>query len=138
VAQPKLLHPIRVTIQPFVEAAQVYDDDAREDIPGNVSAGAAGQPFTIPAQVQWGREDDPRAMQAGIREESSGYILVRYLDMDRLGVTIQRGDVITTIGKRSGYDLHIDGKEDCGHYPDQQGATLVRFYFTDRAPARVA
>lgn len=128
---PNLIHPIPVTIEPIEAAAAVWDAEAREPLHGARSTSS----FVINAQISWDLERNPRDHPAGVAEESTGYILVRYVDMDAQSVSIKRGDRITKIGARA-MDLYVTGTKPRAHWPDQGGPTLVRFYFGDRQPVR--
>lgn len=129
---PNLIEPIRVTIEPLDSTVVVKDPDTREVMRG----ARGGTPFTIDAQIRWGMREEPTVVAAGVREAYDGYIVVRYVDMDALGVTIKRGDRITAMGRLTEQSLYILGNEPFGHYTDQNGPTLIQYNFSSRRPGR--
>lgn len=133
--RPNLVHPIQVTVERFNRDGMIMDGDAREPIHG--ARAAAADVVTLPAQVKWDEKDDPEPQEGGVRSNSSGYILCRFVDLDLYlgaGQRFKRGDRITTMGVTTGLDLYITGNKPMGHYPDQRGAGLIRYNFADRKP----
>jgi hypothetical protein len=117
----------------------LMDNEAREPIHG--ARTTATQTFTLPVQAKWNDAADPTPMEGGPREEDRGYILARMKDMDLYlgpGERIKRGDRIVAMGVLTGLDLYITGTEPIGHYPDQAGATMVKYRFADRHPVHQA
>lgn len=111
------------------------DDDAREPIHGSRSTSVDEK--TLPAQIKIDETDDPQPNGGGPRLIASGYILCRPVDMDTyLGadVRLKRGDKIIAMGHFTELDLYITRRGEMGHYPDQDGYSLVRYYFHDREP----
>lgn len=133
---PRLIHPVPVVIEQADPAGRVYDRDAREPIHG-----ARGTAIVnIDAQIQWGTKGAPEYEGTGVRERSDGYILVRLYDLNAKGVTLKRGDrIISTgagLGLITGLDLFLLRMQPAGHWPDQGGSTLLRWFFEDRGAAR--
>ena len=127
---PDLIHPIPVTITPLNRTALIMDENAREPMHGS----RAGTPFTVNAQIRWRDAYMPVPMATGVREEFDGYILVRTADLTALGQTIERGDQITRMGNMLDLDVFVIDSEPTGHWPDQGGHTLMRYYFESRRP----
>ncbi len=127
---PRLIHPVSVTIETIDKTRTLYDPTTRSVV---------GQPLrtlvTIKAQLN-NRRHDQVAMDPGGREmESDGYVLARLRDLERAGVTIEIGDKITKLGRRD-VVYFITRKEFKAGYTDQDGQTLVRFYYNDRSPTK--
>jgi hypothetical protein len=121
-----------VTIEPFAEEILITDDDAREIVRG----ARGGTPFVIPAQIAWKDREMAIYAPGGARYDDDGSILVRFVDMEALGIMITRGDRITAIGRMTDQSLYITDQEPCGHWADQNGATMIKFYFSQRRPSR--
>ena len=135
---PNLIHPIKVTIERMNTSEMVMDDDAREPIHGARSA--SSDAVIIDAQIKIESEAAPDYEPGGPRQVESGYILCRTKDMDQKlgsGVIFKRGDRITKMGRRTGLDLYITRHQPMGHWPDQQGTTIIRFYYEGRDPVQV-
>lgn len=133
--RPNLIHPVDVIFE-FVDSSELVEDaDAREPVFGSRTLGAATSTEPLPAQVKWIGQDDPEYEGTGATEQDKGWLTMRDFDIDEAGVTIKRGTKITAIGHMTGLVLFVTKKEPCGHYPDQLGASLWRFYFSDRKPA---
>lgn len=127
---PTLIHPILIQLAQIDRDSSIYDDSAREVI-GNIATETV---TTLQAQVSFKQIDKPDPQYSGVREKSLGYLLFRFLDLGTASITLKRGDRIRKIGNRNvNYFLHYF--QDCGHYPDQGGATLVKAYFVDRHPS---
>jgi len=126
---PNLIHPIPVVLEQLDKAATLYDEDAQEPI---------GRPeytqVRLQAQVKWRAIDDPDWMWSGRRESWKGYLLFKRSTLVTRGVTIAKGDQITTIGHRA-CRLYVEEFEDAGHYPDIGGNGLMLAFFSDRSPA---
>lgn len=134
---PRLIHPVDVTVERLTRSGLVMDDDAREAVHGPRSS--AAQTFVIPAQIKWDKQDNPDPEEGGTRQRSTGYILCRPTDLDTVlgtGQRLKREDRITAIGVNTGLDLYITGTGPMGHYPDQSGQSLIRYFFEDRKPVR--
>lgn len=127
--QPRLQHPITITIEVIDKASTPYDEDARE--PLRVARRATK---TFPAQVRYRRQVEPERTVLGTEEEVTGRLTTRKVDLAAISYTPRRGDRITKIGKDA-TELYLVTIELLGHYPDQNGATLKRLYFADRRPS---
>jgi hypothetical protein len=130
---PNLLHPVKIVISQWVAGTTIYDEDTREPI--KQAARLATE--TIIGQVSWEIKDDVVIYEGGTRLDAIGYVLFRWVDLNSKGVTLKRQDEIRKIGWQD-TKLYIVGTKPAGHYTDQGGSTLVRAYFSDRAPSRNA
>lgn len=130
---PTLIHPVPVILEPLNAATAPRDEEARELVHG----ARRGTKVRISAQVSWSLKDDPTDHPAGVVEISKGYVLVRRRDLERMNLTIARGDRISKIGVQA-VDVYVTGTQPRGHYPDQGGHTLLRVYWGDRQPVRRA
>jgi len=134
---PALLHPIQIKVERLLRSELLMDEDAREPVHGTRTT--ARQVFVLPAQIKWSDTEEASPQEAGAREEDRGYILCRTNDMDLFlgsGERLKRGDRIIAIGSEEGLDLYITGSLQMGHYPDQNGVSLIRYRFSDRHPTR--
>lgn len=126
---PNLIHPVPVVIEQIDKSETLFDDDAQEPI---------GRPeynqVRISAQVKWKSIDDPEWMWSGRREGWNGYLLFLRSTLVARGVTINKGDLITSIGHRT-CRVFVESFEDAGHYPDIGGNGLMLAFFSDRSPA---
>lgn len=129
---PKLIHPVPILVETINEAQTVYDDDFREPIQHSVR----NTETEVPGQVKWGSEDKFNPSRIGAEEDSDGYVLFRYKDLDAAGVTLKRNTRFTSIGGRA-TDVYVTRLQPQGHYQEFGGPTLVKAYFKDRQPARV-
>jgi hypothetical protein len=127
---PRLIHPVNVTIETIDKARTLYDPMTRSVI---------GQPLrtsvTIKAQLNNRRHDQVTMDPGGRETDGDGYILARLRDLERAGVTIEIGDKITKLGRRD-VAYFITRKEFKAGYSDQDGHTLVRFFYNDRSPSK--
>jgi len=126
---PNLIHPIWITIQRADKTATVYDEDAREPIRSVVR-----EEVTIQAQIVYRQVADPRFESYGLTEDARGYLLFRFSDLEARSYTPARGDMITALGHRA-TKLFLLQHADAAHYPDQDGASLVRWFWGDRRPS---
>lgn len=88
--------------------------------------------FTIPCQVKWAisdAESRPEHSEAGIDEQERGYVLLRTLDLNKIGKTIKRGDLITKIEKLV-VQFYVLRVEYGSHYGGD--FTLQKIHFIDR------
>lgn len=134
---PNLIHPISVIVERLNTAEMVMDPDTREPMHGARSS--AADRITVQAQINWGARKRPSFDGGGVEENSDGYILCRTYDLQKLGGLLKRGDRIVQIGTGANaieVDLYLTRQEPMGHWPDQNGATLVRYHFEDRAPVK--
>ena len=131
---PNLLHKVSIEITQISKATTFYDDDAREPI----QHAARVAPVVVDGQVNWlGDRDGGQEQQAnkgGASIKSTGYILFRYVDLNAKGITLRHEDRISKIASQD-YDLYIHKLVPMGHY---KAPTLVRAYFSDRQPSKVA
>lgn len=131
---PRLIHPIPVVVRLRRKAASKMDPDAREPV-GKV---ARSVKYNLQAQISWKRQKTD-ATSTGSETKTEGYILLRRFDLDALGIDINEGDKIETIG--TGIALvegpfYITMIQYRGHYPGQGGHTLVKAWFNDKKPVR--
>ena len=127
---PHLIHPVNVVIsQRNVAAPGSMLNDAREP----VKQAARSASVTLMCQVQWGKRADPVPHEGGPREESNGYIIVLRKDLTAAGVTLRRGDRITSVGGVA-TDLYLDANEPCMHYHGSPQGEM--WQFQDRQPTR--
>lgn len=128
---PNLIHPVPVIIEQWVAGETIYDEDTREPI----QQAARSVRQTVNGQVSWTLKDDVIIAEGGTRLSADGYVLFRYVDLSAAGVTLQKQDAIKKIGWMD-VNVYIIAMKPCGHYPDQNGASMVKAYFNDRAPSR--
>jgi hypothetical protein len=124
---PNLLHPVKITLQRRNVIDTLFDEDMREPI-GQTSYYAEE---TLAGQVSWENKDNVYVDEKGTQLKAIGYILFRYVDLESKGITLKYKDRIKKIGRHE-EELYIINTKPIGHYPDQDGATLIRAYFTDR------
>jgi hypothetical protein len=129
--QPRLIHPVSVTIQRIDRATTVYDEDAREP----VQQASRFTNLILQGQPRWTSGEQLRISRDGPTVDADGYVLFRYRDLDAAGITLQINDRITQIGRRT-LEVYIVRLDDAGHYTDTNGASLVRAWFKDRKPAK--
>jgi len=130
-AIPNLLHPVPVQISQTDESETIYDDDMREPVQQCVR----GSTVTVYGQVKWGMDQKYNSRRQGVEEDSDGYVLFRYVDLNAAGITIKREDRFLKLGNID-VDVYVTGLRPEGHYSDQGGPTLVKAYFSDRQPSR--
>lgn len=128
---PRLIHPIKITISQWSKVEGIFDDEMREVV---------GQTTRLPdvivtGQVAWETKDQVVVEKNGMQLSSNGYILFRYIDLLAKNITLKEEDNIIKIGWQT-VDLYIVALTPTGYYPDQNGATMVKAYFTDRMPSR--
>lgn len=130
---PNLIHPVDATIQPANRAGAHYDRDAREPM----RSVARATTITLPVQVHYNSIAEPSWGDTGATSATEGYLLARYCDLTARSYTPRRGDRVTALGHVA-TELYLSMKEGAGHYPDQDGASLIKLHFTDRRPSAVA
>ncbi len=128
---PRLIHPVTIEVERLVKTDTPYDADAREP----VRQGTRKVKVTLPGQVLWGVHDGTDPTTIGLRDDESGYVLFRKVDMTAVSYRPQRGDRVIRIGDLTGLQLFVTNVIPRGHYPDQGGFTLWQCNFTDRAPS---
>lgn len=127
---PRLIHPIPVIVeQRDLASPGVMNHDAREPVKQASRAVAV----ELRAQVQWGEKDDPNPEEGGPRETSRGYLIFLRRDLAAAGVTLKRGDRVTSVGGLD-VDLYLNGSEPCMHY--HTGPQGELWQFRDRQPTR--
>jgi hypothetical protein len=110
-------------------ASTVYDDDAREPI-AQVARAVVGTTVTtveLKAQASWNRAlrtEWQGGGQGGVSEGADGYLVFRVGELEKKGITLQRGDRIISVAGRT-TDLylleelpaaHLDGKSRTQHW----------------------
>ena len=142
--QPNLIHPIDCVIEPIDKANSQRDSQAREPIltirsGGNKAEANARLPqVEIEAQVSWKQQEFPDPERAGAVLTFDGYILVRHADLATAGWTPKRGDRVVQLGHQTGLNVYLEHFKSMGHYPDQNGAALLKCFWSDKAPAEQA
>lgn len=131
--QPQLIHPLRITIQPIDKATTTYDADAREP----VREAKKKTPITLWAQNRVRRLAEPELQAIGVVEDVRGWLTARKRDVDALSYVPKRGDLISQIGHRP-TQVYVVWWEDMAHYTDQNGAALIRLYYSERRPSAKA
>ncbi len=130
---PNLLHPVPIIVEQIDHASTLWDEDARE----SVQQASRSTPVTLQGQVKWGAVEEVEMERQGVAEGADGYVLFRKIDLDALGITLAPNDRFTAIAHVE-TDVYILKLQPMGHYTDQGGHTLVRAWFEDRTPAKVA
>jgi len=134
--QPRLLHKISVTlVQIDRTATPILDVNLHEPV-GQVARKVS---TTLFAQIQMGKDQNPKAGLDGVAALSDGYVLFRYKDLVAASITIEHGDLITQIGTGSvarTVDYYILGTKPMGHYQHLGGPSFIRAYFQDRQPGQ--
>lgn len=128
---PRLIHPVPITIQTLDRSATVMDDDLREA----VQTEARATSVVCPGQVSWGKDESMSVRPEGVKEDSDGYVLFRFVDLRAKGITIKREDRFTKLGTVD-VDIYVVSVQPLGHYPDLGGPGLVKAFFKDRQPGR--
>ena len=137
---PNLIHKVKIIVEPVNKQETSQDEDAREAI-GNTAYLPA---ITIVAQIEYRRGMQSRTgsdlqvvVFTGSNFEEFGYALIRVRDAAAKNWTPSDGDRIAKIGHRI-VDLYLFAFQPIGHYADQNGNSMLRCYFQDRAPASTA
>jgi len=128
---PRLIHPIKVTIQRRNLGATHMDDDFREPI----QHAARLTDVVAKGQIKFFTQEELNVERGGAQIDSTGFVLFRYFDLKKLGIEVKIGDRFTKLGKIE-VDYYVVRIESKGHYQDRGGATLVRCYFQDRTPSK--
>jgi hypothetical protein len=138
-ALPNLINSTLVEIEKIDEDKTVYDHRRREPI----NRIARAQSFKVQAQIFWQEDQYVEPVQgrpsnrnlAGEILNSVGWIVVRKIDLQRIGKTLSRGDKIKSYGnsgKETQCEFFLVGKKDGGQYSDQGNTTLEKWFFEDR------
>lgn len=128
---PKLIHPISVTLELLNSGETRYDPDTKEPV-----VAAKREAKNLQAQVKWFYEDRVRGRDTGPRKEADGYLLFRRTDLVKAGVEIKQGDKIIRIGTLTDLKYYVTELRPMAHYPDQEGHGLLRADFNDREPVQ--
>jgi hypothetical protein len=129
---PNLLHPVNITIERLNRGGTAFDEDVGEPI----QSAARHTSATCPGQVKWLSAKDLAMPRGGPVEHADGYVLFRYVDLRERGITeLAINDRFTALGSTT-REVYITKLEPQGHYPDQEGPTLVKAWFRDRSPAK--
>jgi hypothetical protein len=136
---PNLIHPVPVFLRKAEKALTAVQDDNLHEPVGQVRRQQA--PTRFLAQVSWGKDQRQDQVAGGAASASDGYLLFRPADLRGRHFEIEVGDCIVQIGEGNAArstDLYVVALTWMGHYPDQNGASLVRAYFEDRSPSRAS
>lgn len=128
--RPRLIHPIWITIAPISKSTTTYDAEAREPIREAAKATA----IKVKAQNRVRRLAEPEFQPIGVVEDVRGWLTVEKQHTDSFNYIPKRGDLISKIGHRT-TQVYIVWWEDMAHYTDQDGAGLMRLYYSDRRPS---
>ena len=126
---PNLLNPVLITIAKVNESKTKYDHIRRTPI----TYVAREESFQINAQVVWDEslsaKSLPVAQDSGMDDRQFGHAMLRVLDLDALGKTIDRGDKITYIDgiETNLYVLNVMFGSHYGGRP-----TLAKVVFSNR------
>ena len=127
-----LIEPRPIIIAQVNKGATIYDDDAREP----VKQVRRAVPVQLEAQVSWTRNRRTsfnRGAQGGVQDSATGYLVFMRRDVAAAGVTLQRGDRITSIaGVAVNPVLYLIGEQRAGHLSGS--ANLEIWDFTDKRP----
>lgn len=127
-----LIEPSEIVVEQLDKASTVYDADAREPIKQVRRATAV----TLEAQVSWTRNRRVAfklGAQGGAQDEAGGYLVFLRRDVIAAGVTLQRGDRITSIaGVAVDPPLFLTNEQRAGHLSGT--ANLEIWDFADRRP----
>jgi hypothetical protein len=128
---PRLIHPIKITISQWDVNNTVFDDDMKEPI----GRSARSESIILDGQPKWTEKDAVTYSYGGVDLKSTGYVLFRYVDMNSKSWIPKRQDRITQIGHLP-TELYVVSSKPVGHYPDQNGASLIKVYFSDMNPGK--
>lgn len=128
---PNLPHKVDITVEQAARDETDYDVDAREPI----QQAEHKTTVVVPGQPLWGAEAQLEQQLGGASESARGYVLFRKVDLDGKGVTLQVNDRILKMGHLD-TEVYITRLQPRAHYPDQNGSSLVRAWFSDRLPAK--
>ena len=126
---PNLIGAVRVTVKPIDRSTTPYDVDAREP----VRSARYKTSLTIDAQIVLRQNSRSKTAFEGLAATITGYVLVRRKDLTKKNWTPKTGDCLTAFGSKT-TNLFVDQAIGTGHWGDQNGETLARVFFADRAP----
>jgi hypothetical protein len=127
---PNLIHPIEITIQKINKSKTNYDTAHRAPIQQSTRK----ENIVIFGQVKW---DETRMSVdiAGISIEVAGYVLFKRSDLIEKNTKIEFNDRFIKFGNQE-TSMYVVGLKYSGHYPDQNGSSLIKAFFSDRVPAK--
>lgn len=128
---PNLIHPIDITLEQLDTAATIFDPDAREPL----QAAARSTSVLLKGQPRWSSQKQLEVAGFGPADQVRGYVLFRYVDLNALSIVLKKNDRIIMQGQLVD-EVYIVRIEPMAHYPDQNGASLLKAWFTDRLPAK--
>lgn len=131
---PRLLHPTLVKIRKVSTAGTKYDRQSREPI----GKAARGAEIPIYAQVS-DRGSKFVIEREGAKVVVDGYYLFLRTDLVALGIDIEYGDQVVERGEDNALrqvNHYIEMVQDRGHNPNYGGHTLLKAWFSDKAPVR--
>lgn len=136
---PNLIHPVPVTIEVLDQVRQEdnagdgswFDDDFREP----VQQAAREINVIVDGQIMWDLTKELQASRAGAIQDSSGYVLFRYVDLEAKSIVLKVNDRFLKLGKIDS-DVYVTALRPNAHYTDQGGATMVKAFFKDRQPSK--
>lgn len=131
---PRLLHPTWIKIRKANQSGSKYDRQAREPI-GKVARGSV---IPIRSQVCW-KNSKFEIEREGGKVTVDGYLLFLRSDLVSLGIDIDYQDQIIEMGTGVAIrevNLYVEAIQYRGHNPNYGGHTLVKAWFSDKAPVR--
>jgi hypothetical protein len=128
---PNLIHPVPISIQQLDLTNSIQDEDMREPVQQNERSTTK----IVNGQVKWTDLKKLSSSREGVIENSTGYVLFRYVDLESESITLKREDRIIKIGTLD-VDVYIVSLVPLGHYSTQGGPTMVKAMFDDRQPSR--
>lgn len=130
---PFLIEPNDVVIEQCDGNISVFDANAREPVGQVMRADSV----TLQAQVvvtQWSAPAWKLGGQGGVSEASAGHLAFLYRDLVAAGVTLRRGDRITSIAGDA-RNLYLTRRRLTGHL---SGVTNVEVWdFEDKKPSKL-
>ncbi len=134
---PRLLHPILVTIQQIDHTETLLNDPFLRQSVGPIGRSSNVQLY---AQIEDMYSNRAVMTDAGLEQHFDGYALFRTVDLQDASITLKVGDRISVIGEgvnARAKNVYIIKLEYLGHYPNATGATLLKAYYQDRSPSRL-
>lgn len=130
---PFLIEPNEVLVEQIDDSLTVTDEHAREPI-GQVMRSTT---VTLSAQVvvtNWATPAWKLGGQGGVSEASAGRVAFLYRELIAAGVTLKRGDRITSIAANV-RNLYLTRRKLTGH---MSGATNIEVWeFEDKKPSKL-
>ena len=131
---PRLQHPTLVKIRQQNLSGTKMDRQAREPI-GKAARGSVVQ---LNGHVSW-KSATLKPQKGGNEVAVDGYILFLRTDLVTKGIDIQYQDQFFEIGTGNALrevNLYVEMIQYRGHNPNYGGHTLVKAWFSDKAPVR--